>query len=66
MANNVKVYPIHKPDYRIINKNILDGCAGGRRSGEDRRKKSSREYFVKGGIERRSWKERRMYWYMTL
>ena len=29
-----------------------------RRSGTDRRKKGSSEYFKNGGIERRSWNER--------
>ena len=36
-----------------------------RRSGEDRRKSYSIDYFLQGGIERRSWKERRYLWYMT-
>jgi hypothetical protein len=36
-----------------------------RRSGNDRRKIYSAEYFLKGGVERRSWKERRFFWYMT-
>ena len=59
-------YSTHKAEYKIINRNIMDGFAGGRRSGEDRRKESKREYFINGGIERRSWKERRTCWYMTL
>ena len=37
-----------------------------RRSGIDRRKVVSSEYFKKGGVERRSWKERRHLWYMTM
>lgn len=37
-----------------------------RRSGTDRRKKGSSEYFKNGGIERRSWNERRNLWYMTM
>jgi hypothetical protein len=30
-----------------------------RRSGVDRRKTHNLDYFLKGGVERRSWKERR-------
>lgn len=30
-----------------------------RRSGADRRKTHNLDYFLKGGVERRSWKERR-------
>jgi len=37
-----------------------------RRSGVDRRKSSDRNYFSLGGIERRSWHERRKLWYMTM
>jgi hypothetical protein len=37
-----------------------------RRSGKDRRQSFNSQYFLKGGIERRSWKERRYLWYMTL
>lgn len=36
-----------------------------RRSYGDRRKSGKRDYFLKGGKERRSWKERRFLWYMT-
>jgi len=36
-----------------------------RRSGDDRRQSFDNSYFLKGGIERRSWKERRFLWYMT-
>ena len=36
-----------------------------RRSGGDRRKVASKEYFLQGGLERRSWGERRKYWYLT-
>jgi hypothetical protein len=38
---------------------------GDRRSGVDRRQSSDNHYFLKGGVERRSWKERRYLWYMT-
>jgi hypothetical protein len=36
-----------------------------RRSGNDRRKIHSAAYFLNGGVERRTWKERRFFWYMT-
>jgi len=36
-----------------------------RRSGKDRRRSCDTHYFLNGGIERRSWKERRFLWYMT-
>jgi hypothetical protein len=36
-----------------------------RRSGVDRRQTFDNRYFLKGGVERRSWKERRYLWYMT-
>jgi hypothetical protein len=36
-----------------------------RRSGADRRQSFDNQYFLSGGIERRSWKERRYLWYMT-
>ena len=37
-----------------------------RRSGVDRRKSNNRDYFSLGGLERRSWHERRKLWYMTM
>ncbi len=37
-----------------------------RRSGIDRRKSNNRDYFSNGGLERRSWHERRKLWYMTM
>ena len=37
-----------------------------RRSGVDRRKSKNRDYFSSGGLERRSWHERRKLWYMTM
>jgi hypothetical protein len=37
-----------------------------RRSGVDRRKSINRHYFSNGGLERRSWHERRKLWYMTM
>jgi len=44
---------------------LLKSIDSDRRSGKDRRRSYSRGYFLDGGIERRSWKERRYYWYMT-
>ena len=37
-----------------------------RRSGQDRRKTYRPIYFLKGGVERRTWKERRFVWNMTM
>jgi hypothetical protein len=37
-----------------------------RRSGKDRRKTYKALYFLKGGIERRNWRERRYLWDMTM
>ena len=37
-----------------------------RRCGADRRKSNNPEYFRNGGVERRSWRERRNLWYMTM
>jgi hypothetical protein len=39
--------------------------AADRRSGYDRRIIYNAAYFLNGGVERRSWKERRFFWYMT-
>jgi hypothetical protein len=52
--------------FRIINENTIDGFGNGRRSGKDRRKISTKKYFFEGGLERRSWKERRKNWFMTM
>ena len=52
--------------FRIINENTIDGFGNGRRSGKDRRKISTKKYFLEGGLERRSWRERRKNWYMTM
>jgi len=49
-----------------INKNLADGFGSDRRLGQDRRKVSNAKYFLKNGVERRSWKERRYLWYMTM
>jgi hypothetical protein len=37
-----------------------------RRSEVDRRKSNNSDYFPNGGLERRSWHERRKLWYMTM
>jgi len=47
------------------NKNSVHGFDRDRRSGKDRRKGYNTRYFIKNGVERRSWKERRHLWYMT-
>jgi len=44
---------------------LLKSINSDRRSGKDRRRSYSHDYFLHGGIERRSWKERRYFWYMT-
>jgi hypothetical protein len=49
-----------------IEKNLADRIGTDRRSGQDRRKCSNPNYFLNNGVERRSWKERRKYWYMTM
>ena len=36
-----------------------------RRAYRDRRKTYNRDYFLNGGKERRTWKERRFIWHMT-
>jgi hypothetical protein len=43
-----------------------NNSGNGRRSGKDRRKTSPKQYFIGGGLERRNWKERRNYWYITM
>jgi hypothetical protein len=47
-------------------KNFSSGFANDRRSGQDRRKCSNPNYLLNNGVERRSWKERRKYWYITM
>ena len=44
---------------------LLKSISSGRRSGKDRRISYNHDYFLHGGIERRNWKERRFFWYMT-
>lgn len=45
---------------KSVNRSSID-----RRSGHDRRKSYSTNYFNMGGVERRNWKERRYLWFMT-
>ena len=52
--------------FRMIDKNTIDVFCNDHRSGKDRRKISTKKYFLKGGLERRNWKDRRKDWYMTL
>ena len=47
------------------NHRVIKSIYPDRRSGKDRRKSYSIDYFLQGGVERRSWKERRYLWYMT-
>jgi len=49
-----------------IEKDLTDRIGRDRRSGQDRRKCSNPNYLLNNGVERRSWKERRKYWYMTM
>jgi hypothetical protein len=55
---------LYKPKKK--NKKPASGFVRDRRSGQDRRKAYSAKYFHKNGVERRSWKERRCLWYMTM
>lgn len=59
MGNRDKRYSAIKLKLRIYNRNTIVGSGDGRRSGKDRRKISTKTYFLEGGLERRSWKERR-------
>jgi hypothetical protein len=47
-------------------KNFSGGYSPDRRSGQDRRKSQQPDFLSEGGVERRSWKERRYLWYMTM
>ena len=66
MDSGFGIFPTQKEGNFIFDKNIKNGSICGRRSGKDRRKKLTLRYFIKGGFERRSWKERRKYWYLTM
>lgn len=48
------------------NRNFTFLSGQDRRSGNDRRKSSIRNFLLNGCIERRNWKERRFLWYMTM
>ena len=50
---------------KISRKTHSNGQSKDRRSGKDRRQVFNSAYFLKGGVERRSWKERRYKWYVT-
>jgi hypothetical protein len=63
--NTKSVARLHRNRKLSKNNNHLKLPAADRRSGADRRKVYSADYFLKGGVERRSWKERRFFWYMT-
>ncbi|MGD2097888.1 MAG: hypothetical protein PVG35_09925 [Desulfobacterales bacterium] len=52
-----------KSDYR--KQKQRQKAVADRRSGIDRRQSVDNRYFLNGGVERRSWKERRYLWYMT-
>jgi hypothetical protein len=58
----IRQYPnkFERKSYRLVKSIYPD-----RRSGKDRRISYSIDYFSEGGIERRSWRERRYLWYMT-
>ena len=63
MRNNLALneFVVRRKKNSTRNNSSLD-----RRSGVDRRKSNNRDYFFLGGIERRSWHERRKLWYMTM
>jgi len=47
-------------------RNYSVGYGSDRHPEKDRRKSSHKKYFLEGGLEKRSWKEGRKYWYMTM
>ncbi len=65
MNHKDKRYSAFKFKLKIDKRNSSVGSVKDRRSGKDRRKTSHKKYFHEGGLERRSWKERRKYWYLT-
>jgi len=65
MDHKGKKYPTFKFKLKIDKRNSSVGFVKDRRSGKERRKTSHKKYFLEGGLERRSWKERRKYWYLT-
>jgi hypothetical protein len=56
---------MHPNKSRRKNNQLLKNIYSDRRSGKDRRRSQSTDYFFHGGLERRSWRERRYFWYMT-
>ena len=60
----IKKKYLYKPNKTI--KKPAGGFGRDRRSVQDRRKGSNATYFLKNGVERRSWKERRYLWYITM
>ena len=66
MDNTENGYSTNKLKLRVNNTNDIVGSGKGRRSGTDRRKLSRKNYFLDGGLERRSWKERRKNWLITI
>ena len=66
MDNTDNGYSTNKLILRVNNKNDIVGSGKGRRSGTDRRRLSRKKYFLDGGLERRSWKERRKNWLITI
>ena len=65
MDNKDKTYTTFKFKLKIDKRNNSLGFVEDCRSGKERRKTSNKKYFLEGGLERRSWKERRKYWYLT-
>ena len=62
-----KKHQQNQQDKLFTKNNILpESSPDDRRSGKDRRKSYRPIYFIKGGIERRTWKERRYVWNMTM
>ena len=56
---------LHQNKTSVRSEKQLKPPAADRRSGVDRRQSLDNSYFLEGGIERRSWRERRFLWYMT-
>jgi hypothetical protein len=56
---------LHPEKSIFRNQKQLRKPVGDRRSEVDRRQSFDNRYFLEGGVERRSWKERRYLWYMT-
>jgi hypothetical protein len=63
--SQIKLQPDNERLAKKCTKPIRRSCID-RRSGKDRRKTYQALYFLKGGIERRKWRERRYLWDMTM